>query len=207
MFKIIEFYNGVQVKMHQTEEEPHCGLTVMIPKMNYTIYGGWNWGPNNPIEPRIIETLIGAKEVLIANLKENIYKDGKNPREAVAKINDAIKDLLGKHNINESNMLIKKHHFIFGTKKYSCIFRSEWKYLGGWNSNDEINVKNCIEWWEDGENCIEWWEDGENKRNKNGILKQKFEFDMMEVNEWQKFGNGRTSKELANDIISQYVQG
>lgn len=197
MSNIIECGIGVQVKMHRTEKEPHAAFIVMIPKMNYTIYGGWNWGPHNPDQPSVIETLIGAKEVLIANLKENIYKDGKNPREAVAKINDAIDDFLGKHKINESDMLIKKHNFIFGTKKYSCIFRSEWKYLGGWNSNDEINVRNCIE----------WWEDGENTRNKNGILKQKFEFDMMEVNEWQKFGNGRTSKELANDIISQYVEG
>lgn len=182
---------GVQVSRVRTEEEP--GFVVKIPKLKCRIYGGWNWGPHNPKEPSVIETLLGAKEVLIGCFNEYIYDFDKDNdyNDAIKEIDYALSDLLGKRSIESNRTFFKKCSFTLNGNSYNCIHKVKFRELQSWNE-DDINVQNSIEWYKE---SID--------EHKNGTLKQVFEFDSMSVEQWRKFVNGRTSKELAIDIVSE----
>ena len=103
MSDIITLGAGVLVSMTNEEESP--AFIVSIPDFGCRIYGGWNWGPHNPQDPSIIETLVGAKQVLIGSFNDNIYKFDKNKDQqgAIDRIDFAISNVLGKTKVIEKN--------------------------------------------------------------------------------------------------------
>lgn len=193
MKNIIECGLGVQVSMHRTEEE--SAFIVKIPKLNCKIYGGWNWGPHNPEEPSLVETLLGAKEVLIASFNEYIYEFDKNEsrNDAIRDIDYALSKILGKKEIKTNKSISKKCSFKLGEKTYCCTHKAKWRESTGWN-DENINIENSFEWYEDVYN-----------REENGRLKQIFEFNSMSIEQWQKIVNGKGTKDFAIEIVSKYL--
>lgn len=193
MKNIINCGHNVTVSMIRVEDEP--AFVVNIPKLGCNVYGGWNWGPHNPKEPGLIETLIGAKEVLIGSFNEYIYDFNKdNERiDAIREIDYALSYILGKKEVSQNRVFSKKCSFRLNEKTYRCVHKVKWRELSGWNDQG-INVENSFEWYEE-----------ENSSKDRGTLKHVFEFDIMKIEQWEEIVNGRSSKELAIDIVSKYA--
>lgn len=70
-------------------------LVVDIQNGRFRVYGGWNWGPTNPIQPGPIECLFRARQALIAHHIDAIRTtDAGKEREAIWYLDAALHDWL-----------------------------------------------------------------------------------------------------------------
>ena len=205
MSEILTF-NNLEVVMPTADRSKQSILMVNIPSLNYSIFGGWNWGTENNItRPGVIAILNGAKEAIIGNFIECFDEQGVEPYKALSYIDEALKLLLGVSQSSDMVMGFKKKGAFHNKKNdYTLLIESNVYRL---HDDNKIRINPTIIWSE--EKASSWkgrasygWED---ESDKSVRLSHTLELKSFELNDWIRFVDGRKTKDMIEDIISPYL--